>query len=115
MAASTVWLKDLDRFNRETGAGLDAYPLAAHACLSLIAQNYVGHQQPITAVFDKIEKVQSKLKTAHSYLVGKTLAYPGLCDNVASTWLPGSVTSRDVPALQAADLMTGKCVRHISE
>jgi hypothetical protein len=105
MAASTVWLKDLDRFNRETGVWLEAFPLAAHACLSLIAQNYIEHQQPITAVFDKIEKVQSKLKTAHSYLEGKTFAFPGLCENVASTWLPGPATSRDVPGLQAADLI----------
>lgn len=105
MAASTIWLKDLDRFNDETGVSLEAYPLAAHACLSLIGLKYAEHQQPITAVFDKIEKVQSKLKTAHSYMDAKTHQYRKFCSNIASTWLPEPATSRDVPALQAADLI----------
>lgn len=105
MVASTVWLKDLERFNREVGAGLQAYPLAAHACLSMIAEKYDDPLQPIMAVFDRVEKVDSKLATARSYLVGETFMYPGLCDHIASTWLPAAATSRDVPGLQAADLI----------
>ena len=31
--------------------------------------------------------------------------YPGLCDHISTTWLPAPATSRDVPALQAADLI----------
>ena len=103
MTASTVWLKDLERFNRETGVGLEPYPLAAHACLSMIAERYSW--EVVTVVFDRIEKVQSKLATAHSYLKGETFMYPGLCDHISTTWLPAPATSRDVPALQAADLI----------
>jgi hypothetical protein len=101
--SSTVWLKDLERFNQETGAALEAYPLAAHACLAVVGLKY--EDQPVTMVFDRIEKVDSKLATARSYLAGDKFIYPGLCDRIVSTWLPAPATSRDVPALQAADLV----------
>ncbi|MGJ5036587.1 hypothetical protein ACQR13_20975 [Bradyrhizobium sp. HKCCYLRH3059] len=100
--SSTVWLKDLERFNEETGAGLEPYPLAAHACLANVALKY--DTVPITVVFDRIEKVESKLAVARSYLQGHTIAELGLCDRITATWLPPPATSRDVPALQAADL-----------
>jgi hypothetical protein len=105
MAVSTVWISDLERFNRETGVGLEPYPLAAHACLALIAEKYDDPTYPITAVFDRVEKVDSKLRTARSYLAGDTFIYSGLCDHIATTWLPTPTTSRTVPALQAADLI----------
>jgi hypothetical protein len=101
--SSTVWLKDLERFNQETGLGLEPYPVAAHACLAMIGLKY--EDRPVTAIFDRIEKVGSKLATARSYLAGDQFIYPGLCDNVATTWLRAPATSRDVPALQAADLI----------
>jgi hypothetical protein len=103
MVSSTVWLKDLERFNQETGVSLEAYPLAAHACLAMIGLRY--EDLPVTTVFDRVEKVDSKLTTARSYLAGDSFIYPGLCDHIGTTWLPGPATSRDVPALQAADLV----------
>jgi hypothetical protein len=103
MVCSSVWLKDLERFNQETGIGLEPYPLAAHACLAMIAEKY--DRIPITAVFDRIEKVESKLATARAYLASETFVYPELCDHIASTWLPAPTTAQNVPALQAADLI----------
>ena len=105
MVASTVWLKDLERFNRETGAGLQAYPLVAHTCIATTGERYADPLQPIMAVFDRVEKVDSKLATARSYLAGETFIYPNLCDHIASSGLAAPATSRDVPALQAADLI----------
>jgi hypothetical protein len=101
--SSTVWVKDLERFNQETSAGLEAFPLAAHACLTMIVLKY--NQQPVSVVFDRVEKIQSKLATARYYLDGETCTYRGTCDHIATTWLPAPATSRDVPALQAADLI----------
>jgi hypothetical protein len=100
MVASTVWLMDLERFNRETNAGLEPYPLAAHTCLALIAEKY--GELPVMAIFDRIEKVNSKLAVARSYLDG-TFPVPGLCDHIAATGSPAP--AHDVPALQAADLI----------
>jgi hypothetical protein len=48
MVSSTVWLKDLERFNQETGVGLEAYPLATHACLAMIGLKY--EELPVTTV-----------------------------------------------------------------
>lgn len=76
MVASTVWLSDLERFNRETGVNLEPYPLAAHACLGIIGEKIDDPSCPITAVFDRVEKVDSKLRTARSYLAGKRSCIP---------------------------------------
>jgi hypothetical protein len=59
---------------------------------------------PVTAVFDRIEKVESKLATARSYADNDRI-FPGLCYYVATGTLPKPLTSRDVPALQAADFI----------
>ena len=103
MVSSTVWIKDVERFNLEKGLALEPYPLAAYSCMSLIAMNY--DDLPVTAVFDRIEKVESKLAMARSYADSDRHAYPGLCDTIATSWLPKPLTSREVPALQAADLI----------
>jgi hypothetical protein len=45
------------------------------------------------------------LTTARRYLDGDYFIYPGLCNYIATTWLPLPLSSREVPALQAADLI----------
>jgi hypothetical protein len=102
MVSSAVWISDLNRFNAETGLAIRPYPLAAYACMSQIAIKYGN--LPVTAVFDRIEKVESKLATARSYADNDRI-FPGLCYYVATGTLPKPLTSRDVPALQAADFI----------
>jgi hypothetical protein len=103
MVSSTVWQRDLEQFNVEKGLAIEAYPLAAHACLAMLGLKY--EKQPVTAVFDRADQVTSKLNTARAYLEGDTFVYPGLCDYIASFGLQEPLTARDVPALQAADLI----------
>jgi hypothetical protein len=103
MVSSAVWISDLERFNSETSLALQPYPLAAYACMSLAAARY--DNLPVTAIFDRVEKVDSKLITARSYADSDRHIFPKICDYVATTPLQKPFTSRDVPALQAADFM----------
>jgi hypothetical protein len=102
MISSAVWLKDLERFNQEMRLDIEPYPLAAWACMSCTAIEY--DQRPITAVFDRVEKVHSKLNIARSY-ADSDQHFPGLCDSVAAVPLQVPLTARNVPALQAADFI----------
>jgi hypothetical protein len=103
MISSAVWLRDLQRFNQETGLAIEAYPLAAFACMSCTAVEYDGLR--VTAVFDRVEKVHSKLKTAREYADGDKYVFPGLCDSITAVPLHEPLTARDVPTLQAADFI----------
>jgi hypothetical protein len=100
---SAVWVKDLERFNSEKGLILEPYPLAAYSCMSQIALKH--GDVPVTAVFDRVEKVDDKLRKARLYADTDRHAYPGLCNLVTSIPLEAGLTSRTVPALQAADLI----------
>lgn len=102
MFASAVWVKDLERLNTEKGIELEPYPLAAYSCLAQIAQK---HEISVTAVFDRIEKVDSKLVVARSYAESDRHLFPGLCDLITSVPLAKDLNSRRVPALQAADFI----------
>lgn len=101
MFGSAVWTSDLDRFNAEHGVSIEPYPLAAYACLSQVAFEY---QLPVTAIFDRVEKIQSKLRRAWQYIRTEPL-WPELCDNIATMPLQKTVTSRQVPGMQAADFI----------
>ncbi|MBC9876376.1 DUF3800 domain-containing protein [Bradyrhizobium sp. INPA01-394B] len=104
MVASGVWMPDLEKFNAMHGLSLEAYPLAAYACLVQISQEY--HDAPATAVFDRVEKVDDKLSKARVYAKSDPRFYPaGPCDSVASRPIPKGITFRNVPALQAADFI----------
>jgi hypothetical protein len=100
---SAVWVKDVERFNSEKGLILEPYPLAAYSCMSQIALKH--GDVPVTAVFDRVEKVDDKLRKARLYADTDRHAYPGLCNLVTSIPLEAGLTSRTVPALQAADLI----------
>jgi hypothetical protein len=102
MISSAVWIRDLDRFNQETGLSLQAYPLAAYGCMSCAAIKY--ENLPITAVFDRADKVKSKLETARKYADSDQI-FPGLCDYIATVPLQEPLSNRDVPGLQAADFI----------
>jgi hypothetical protein len=102
--SSAVWISDLNRFNAAYGTSLEAYPLAAYACLISITQQYP--YVPATATFDRVEKVDDKLRKARIYADSDYRIYPdSFLDKVVSYPLPKGVTSRDVPALQAADFI----------
>lgn len=103
MVASTVWISDLDRFNKEAGLALEAYPLVAYACTSLIGAKYKN--LPVMAVFDRANQVHSKLVTARSYANSDKHLFPGLCDTIETVPLAKPLTCRDVPAMQAADFV----------
>jgi hypothetical protein len=97
-----VRLKDLARFNAETGLNLEPYPLAAYGCMLLVGKDYTG--KPVEMVFDHVEKIKSKLAKAQEYADSDRYYGPdGVFSKVAMTGLPEEITFRDIPALQAAD------------
>ena len=77
--------------------------VAFRATDTRLAQRYAG--QPVTAVFDRIEKIDDKLAKTRSYLSSDKFLYPGLCDRITGVPLAKGITSREVPALQGADLI----------
>jgi hypothetical protein len=102
MTSSAVWIRDLERFNQDTGLAIEAYPLAAYTCMMNMAIQY--SRLPITAVFDRANQIQSKLDKARAYAKADhrvTIAF----DSIAIFPLQEPLTVRDVPALQAADFI----------
>lgn len=102
MVSAVVWLKDVERFNQENGLALEAYPLAAHACIMNMSLQFPG--SPITAVFDRADQIQSKLDKARAYSRADKRLVEAF-DAIAIFPLQKPLTVRDVPALQAADFI----------
>lgn len=99
---SLVRQTDLDRFNAEFGQSLEPYPLAAYGCMLLAArENLEG--MSIELIFDRVEKLPSKLAKAHDYADSDKIYEPGVCDAVTTIPLARGLSWREVPALQAAD------------
>jgi hypothetical protein len=74
---ATVRLQDLERFNSEKGLKLDPYALAVYGCMVHIKQ---GHPTEIVnLIFDRIEKVDSRLKKAQQYAEADNF-YVGVTD-----------------------------------
>jgi hypothetical protein len=106
---SVVRLKDLERFNREHNLELEAYPLAAYGNML-----WLGKQNPqtvISAVFDRIEQISSKLERAEIYAKSDNY-YPGVCDLIQPIPLNKSLTFRNVRPLQAADFSAWEIRKH---
>jgi len=101
MFGSAVWLKDLERFNREANLHLKPFPLAAYACLTQIAHHY--ERMPVTAIFDRADKIDDKLATARVYAKSDKFVFPGACDLITSSPIARGLTSKEMPPIQAAD------------
>lgn len=97
---SAVYIPDLDRFNRDYGSNIKPYPLAAYACITELGHAYPSI--PTTAVFDRVEKIDDKLKTARAYVETDFVDVAGV---VTSAPLAPGLNSRKVPPLQAADFV----------
>ena len=94
---------DLDRFNKERGLALEPYPLAAYGCMLLAArQNLKG--MPIQLVFDRVEKVKSKLATARAYAEADRY-WQRECDAVTVGGIGPAIRLEQLPAMQAADFV----------
>jgi len=61
---SLVRIKDLAQFNEEFGINLEAYPLAVYGCMVVVARHFIT--MPIQMIFDRIEKLESKLAKARA-------------------------------------------------
>jgi hypothetical protein len=103
--SAAVWISDLTKFNAEHGTALEPFPLAAYTCLVQIQQQY--HDVPATATFDRIEKIDDKLRKARAYADSDPRTYSDISfiEHIAACGVPKGVTSREIPALQAADLV----------
>jgi hypothetical protein len=101
MFGAIIYMQDLERFNAEKSLDLKPYSLAAYGCLTQLALHYVD--LPITAVFDRAEKIDDKLAVARRYAESDVI--PDLTKLVTSVPLAVGSTSRTVPPLQAADLV----------
>jgi len=99
--ASIVRLRDLQRFNNETGLGIEPYPLALYGCMILLAQEYLG-ALPIQLTIDHLEKVDLKASIARKY-ADSDIVYPGQFDEMIISPLRKEFTSKEVPTMQAAD------------
>jgi hypothetical protein len=100
---SITRVKDLERFNAETGLSLQAYPMAAYGCMLGIANDLQG--LTIEIIFDHVEKISSKLAAATEYLESDSY-YPGVNDLVVPIPLNQKTTFRELAPLQAADFLT---------
>ncbi len=104
---SVVRTDDLDRFNAENELSLEPYPLAAFGCALSLASRlrpYLGPKGTAKIVFDRVEKVSSKLAKAKQY--AKTDShYRDAFDTVTPTPPPRNVTAKEFTPLQAADFL----------
>jgi hypothetical protein len=100
---SGVRCGDLERFNKERGLTLEPYPLGAYGCMLLAARQNLRRMR-IHLVFDRVEKVESKLATARTYADADKY-WQGECDAVTVTGLAKGVQLQDLPAMQAADFI----------
>lgn len=101
---------DLRRFNTEHNLTLQPYPLAASACMMLAARS-VALGFPTEVIFDRVEKIHSKLGDAQKYVDSWSVSREQ-CKKVVPIPLPKTNTWRNVPALQAADFLVGELRRH---
>ena len=98
--ASIARVKDLQRFNLESGLKIEPYPLAVYGCMIILG---IEHEdQPIELIFDHVEKVESKLAKARTYADSDSY-YAGTFDKINLMPLARGLGFKDVVALQAAD------------
>jgi hypothetical protein len=107
---SVARVRDLDRFNAERKLELQAYPLAAYGCMLLAARRNLP-AMPVELIFDRVEKVASKLAKAREY-ADSDKNFKGECDSVVTTGLPNGIPLRDLPAMQAADFVAWEFRKH---
>jgi hypothetical protein len=108
---SIVRIKDLNRFNVESGARLDPYSLAAYGCMLVIGKDFRGH--PVELIFDHVEKVESKLAKARAYADADYYwGQDGVFEKVIPIGLPKKVTFKEVAAIQAADFWAWEWRKH---
>ncbi|MGA2493084.1 MAG: hypothetical protein ABSF67_09055 [Roseiarcus sp.] len=106
---SIVRLDDLERFNAETGLGLEPYPLAAYGCILMIANEYGDLTSEV--FFDRVEKAHSKLAKATKY--AESDCYHGAAlKNVGLFPLQKGGTFRQLKPLQAADFLAWELQRN---
>ncbi len=106
---STVREDDLARFNVEKKLRLEAYPLAVYGCM-LLAVRHV-HNAPIELIFDRVEKVYSKLQTAEGY-AETDLNWGVACRSIVLTPLAKGMGAKQVPSMQAADFVAWEFRKH---
>ncbi|MGO9134893.1 MAG: hypothetical protein ACLP8A_12735 [Methylovirgula sp.] len=98
---AVVRLPDLRRFNQDFSSKIEAYPLSVYACMIELTKKYP--EQRIETVWDKVDKHGQQIATARDY--AETDGYYGNCGKeIAIFPLKGSFNSRQIPALQIADL-----------
>jgi hypothetical protein len=101
---ATVVLRDVDRFNEETGIRLEPKAIALYACALEIRQ--VFPSEALELLVDRMDRGEMLLKTAMKY--GMTdKYYTALQEFLSFRVLPkvGAQDSRNTPGLQAADFL----------
>jgi hypothetical protein len=106
---SLVRLRDLARFNKETRASLQPYPLAAYGCMLVVGKEYGDLTSQL--FFDHLEKVDSKLAAARRYADSDSY-YAGSFDEMITVPLARGCTARKLYALQAADFIVWEFRKH---
>jgi hypothetical protein len=101
---SAVWIKDLQRFNNETGLDIDAYSLGMYGCFLDISEKYPNDK--LQLFVDNFSGVSSKINKARGYSLSDSY-YPERAahfdNNITVTPLVKSSNIRTVVPIQAAD------------
>jgi hypothetical protein len=101
---ATIVLRDVDRFNRETGLRLDPKALGIFGCALEVRQ--VFPNETVELLVDRMDRGELLVETAKKY--GLTDSYYTALKNFpAFRVLPkgGAQSSRNTPGLQAADFL----------
>jgi hypothetical protein len=101
---SVVRINDLNRFNAETGLNLQPYPLAVFGCVLSLVRHHLSPQDTVEIVFDRIEKVYSKLEQATAYAEADRY-YGDVFDRAVVIPRPNNITAKQLLPLQAADFL----------
>lgn len=105
-----VRLADLRRFNMQFGTNLDAFGLAIYMAMIEMMKRFPD--QPIEAIFDRADKVRSKIDIALSYGTSDWKWHERF-KNMIATALPENIGFKKVIPIQAADYIAWETRRHI--
>jgi len=95
-----VRVPDLQRFNRDHGLDLQAYPLGVYASLIELSRRYPNSD--LETLWDKVDRHNALIQLARDYADSDS-ANPGCGAKIEINPLEKSCSSKNVPALQIAD------------
>jgi hypothetical protein len=107
--ANTVRLKDVEKFRQETGVNLSIRALSIYIGMINIWQQYGS--EPVEVKLDNFDRVDTEICLANQY--ARTVDGWDLSKTITLNRAPD--LARNMPAMQAADLLAWEARRHHSQ